>query len=315
MATDSGMIASKFTLAPLLLALTACSPACNTPEAIPPAEADSGRSPDRPIKAVPTPQASSDEQVNEAKGVDLTKLTEPQRTNFFQILNTEPSACDKPHSLAVSLRDDATCRDSLPVSQFIADALASGASPSDVKMALEEVVDSLRVRDINIDGRPVYGNERAPVTVVVFADFECPHCRAEAPVLKRTVDEYRGRAKLVFKHFPISGHIRAKPAAIATMAAHKQGKFWEMAEIVFENQTALEDADIRAYAKRIGLDMAKFDADVKAGYGRDLVEADRVEGDKLEITGTPAVFINGRYYNPLLFGGTVTGWIDDALRR
>lgn len=313
------MNASKCTLAPLLLALTACSPACNTPEAVPPASSGPGSAgagqPDRPIKAVDTPRADPSEQVNEAKGVDLTKLTDPQRTNFFQILNTEPSACGKPHSLAVSLRDDATCRDSLSVSQFIADALASGASPSDVKMALEEVVDSLRVRDIDIKGRPVYGNERAPVTVVVFADFECPHCRAEAPVLKRTVDEYRGRAKLVFKHFPISGHIRAKPAAIATMAAHKQGKFWEMAEQVFENQTALEDADLRAYAKRVGLDMNQFDADYKAGVGRELVEADRVDGDKLEITGTPAVFVNGRYFNPLLFGGTVGGWIDDALRR
>lgn len=317
------MNSSKCTLAPLLFILSACSPACSNPDPIAPsggggaasgdaaAAGDGGGAAKKGAEELPPPA----DMITEAKGVDLGKLTEVQKTSFYQIINTEPSACGKPHSLAVSLRDDAACRDSLSVSQFVADALAQGASPADIKGAMEDVVDSLRVREINIAGRPTYGNERAPVTVVVFADFECPHCRAEAPVLKQTVDQYRGRAKLVFKHFPISGHVRAKPAAVATMAAHAQGKFWEMAEQVFENQTALEDADLVAYAKRAGLDVARFQADYKAQVGKELVEADRVEGDKLEITGTPAVFVNGRYFNPLLFGGTVAGWIEDALRR
>ena len=177
------------------------------------------------------------------------------------------------------------------------------------------MVDALRPREINIKGRPVYGNERAPVTVVVFADFECPHCRQEAPVLRQAIDQFRGRAKLVYKHFPLSGHVRAKAAAIATVIAMEQGKFWEMHDIVFENQTTLEDADIRRYAQKIGLDMAKFDAAYKAKIGQDFVEEDRMEGEKLDISGTPAVFVNGRYMNPYLFGGTITGWIDDALRR
>ena len=305
------MNSSKSTLAPLLFLLTACSPACSGPDSVAPSGGAAVGSDPAKAKEPPPPA----DMITEAKGVDLTKLSDVQRTSFYQILNTEPSACGKPHSLAVSLRDDDSCRDSLSVSQFVADALAQGASPTDIKGAMEEVVDSLRVREIVIEGRPTYGNERAPVTVVVFADFECPHCRAEAPVLKKTIDQYRGRAKLVFKHFPISGHVRARPAALATMAAHAQGRFWEMAEQVFENQTALEDADLLAYAKRAGLDVGRFQADYQAQKGKELVDADRAEGDKLEITGTPAVFVNGRYYNPLLFGGTVAGWIEDALRR
>jgi protein-disulfide isomerase len=254
-------------------------------------------------------------EITEAKGVDLSRLTDAQKTSFFQLINSEPSACGKAHSLAASLKEDAACRDSLSVSQFIADALASGASVSDIKENLEPLVESLKPREINIKGRPMYGNERAPVTVVVFADFECPHCRQEAPVLRQAIDQFRGRAKLVYKHFPLSGHVRAKAAAIATVAAMEQGKFWEMHDIVFENQTALEDADIRKYAQKIGLDMAKFDASYKAKKGQDLVEEDRVEGEKLDISGTPAVFVNGRYMSPYLFGGTITGWIEDALRR
>ncbi len=311
------MNSSKCSLAPLLLILSACSPACTAPAAGPETTAvpppatgkDPGTVPADPDKTVPA------SEVTDAKGVDLSRLTDPQKTTFFQLINSEPSACGKAHSLAMSLKDDASCRDSLSVSQFIADALASGASVSDIKENLEPLVDSLRPREINIQGRPMYGNERAPVTVVVFADFECPHCRQEAPVLRQAIDQFRGRAKLVYKHFPLGGHVRAKAAAIATVAAMEQGKFWEMHDIVFENQTALEDTDIRKYAQKIGLDMAKFDAAYKVKKGQDLVEADRVEGEKLEISGTPAVFVNGRYMSPYLFGGTITGWIEDALRR
>ena len=304
------MNSSKCTLAPLLLILSACSPACTAPAATP----ETTVAPPRATGKVEDPAGDpaggggpSGPEITEAKGVDLSRLTEPQRTSFFQLLNSEPSACGKPHSLAVSLRDDASCRDSLSISQFIADALGSGASVSDIKDNLEPIVDSLRPREINIQGRPLYGNERAPVTVVVFADFECPHCRQEAPVLRQAIDQFRGKAKLVYKHFPLSGHVRAKAAAIATVAAMEQGKFWEMHDLVFENQTTLEDPDLRRFAKQIGLDMAKFDAAYNAKKGQQLVEDDRIEGEKLEITGTPAVFVNGRYMNPYLFGGTITG--------
>ncbi len=313
---------SKCTLAPLLFVLAACSPSCTANEAVTPESGESGQAPASATpsaggspEAAPPSQPPPSEMIEEAKGVDLTKLTDPQKTSFFQIINTEPSACGKPHSLAVSLRDDDACRDSLSVSQFVSDALASGASPSDIKGALGDVVDSLRVREIDIEGRPVYGNERAPVTIVVFADFECPHCALEFPVLMQTVDQYRGRAKLVFKQFPLSGHLRAKPAALATAAAHQQGKFWEMARLCFANQMSLEEDDLRAYARQAGLDTAKWEADYTSGVGAKLVDADRADGEKLEITGTPAVFVNGRYQNQFLFGGTVAGWIDDALRR
>lgn len=309
---------SKCSLAPLLLILSACSPACTAvPEAGAPENkggpvaATSAVETPPPSEVTPTPTS----EITEAKGVDLARLSEPQKTSFFQLINSEPSACGKPHSLAVSLRDDAACRDSLSVSQFISDALASGASPSDIKANMDYVVGALQPRKIDIEGRPVYGNERAPVTVVVFADFECPHCRQEAPMLRQAIDQFRGRAKLVFKHFPLSAHPRAKVAAIATVAAQNQGKFWEMHDIVFENQNELSDADIRRYAQKIGLDMKQFDAEFSALKGKDLVEADRVEGEKLEISGTPAVFVNGRYFNEYMFGGTVVGWIDDALRR
>src|SRR5690606_11869192 len=134
-----------------------------------------------------------------------SRLAESHRATFFALINTEPSACGKPHSLARSLRDDASCRDSLIVAQFIADRLEKGISPSALKEEVQGVVAALQPRTIEIAGRPLYGNERAPVTVVVFADFQCPHCKEEAPVLRQAIERFRGRAKLIFKHFPLTG--------------------------------------------------------------------------------------------------------------
>ena len=279
-----------------------------------PPTADPAKTTDPADKTSPDPEQDPN-MISEARGVDLSRLNPPQKKSFFQLLNSEPSACGKAHSLAVSLRDDATCRDSLSVAQFVADMLANGAAASDIKENLVPLVASLKPRPIDVEGRPIYGNERAPVTVVVFADFECPMCKEEAPALRQAIDQARGRARLIFKHFPLPMHPRAKPAAIAAAAAHEQGKFWAMHDQIFAHQEALTDADLRSYAEKAGLDLKKFDAAYAARSGQAQVDADRADGEKLQIGGTPAVFVNGREMNRYMFGGTVAGWIDDALLR
>jgi protein-disulfide isomerase len=303
----------------VLLATTACSPACSPPPADPavgraagPASAEKKS---EAAKVVGDPAPAAEHELKAAPGVDLSKLSDAQKDSFFQVINAEPSACGKPHSLAKSLNEDSSCRDSRLVAQFVADQIQLGAPIADAREACDIVTKSLQPRTIETEGRPVYGVASAPVTVVVFADFECPHCAAEAPKLRAAIQAFRGKAKLVYRHFPLSGHERAKVAAMATEAAFAQGKFWEFHDKVFSNQSALEDADLIRYATEIGLDVAKFKADFAAKKGAEQVEKDRAAGEALEIQGTPAVFINGRYYNPALFGGTFEGWIDDALRR
>jgi len=253
--------------------------------------------------------------VMEAKGVDIRRLSEAQQAMFFQMINTEPSACGKPHSLARSVNEDASCRDSLIVAQFIADRLAAGASASDIKEEVQDVLEALEPKKIATAGRPVYGNERAPVTIVMFSDFQCPFCAMEGPRLHRVVDQFHGRVKLVFKHFPLASHPRAKAAAIAAEAAHEQGKFWQMHDVLFANATELEDEAIYRYARQIGLDMKRFKQSYEGGKAKAAVESDRAEGDRLGIPGTPSIFVNGRAVSELLFDGTINGWIDDALKR
>jgi protein-disulfide isomerase len=264
----------------------------------------------------PEPEIPAKDLIREAPGVDLSKLSEPQRESFFQVINSEASACGAAHSLAVSLRDDDSCRDSMHVAQFIAGRIGAGAHAGDIKLELDAVVAALQERQIPTDGSPVYGNERAPVTLIVFADFECPACKGEAPELRAAVDSHRGQAKLVFKHFPLTQvHAFAEPAARAAQAAHLQGKFWEMHDKLFEHQNALEPEDLERYATELGLDVAKWKADMNSEPVKQKVAQDQADGMKLEFGGTPAVYVNGREHTPLLWGGELEAWIDDALRR
>jgi protein-disulfide isomerase len=268
--------------------------------------------PERVREELPPPA----EMILEANGVDLGKLGETEQSTFYTMLNTEPSACNKPHSLASSLQNDPECRNTQVVAQFIADRLASGATPSDIKLDIDLVVEAITPREIPVEGRPVYGNDRALVTVVVFADFECPHCKMEAPVLRKAIQQYRGQAKLVYLHFPLEMHPRAQVAAVAAEAAFRQGKFWEMHDLIFDHQSQLEDEDLERYARQIqGLDVARWRADFASESAKLAVSKDRAIGEALQIMGTPAVYVDGRLVTPLLWGGNLGAWIDDALRR
>ncbi len=291
-----------------VLAATACG--CNTPSAKSP-------EPQAQPASLPAqePAAPEGTLLRKAPGVNVADLDETSLTAFFQLINTETSACDKPHSLARSLADDPNCRDSRALSQFVADALASGATMSDVRAAMVEARGSLVVREINVEGRPSRGEANAPVTVVVFADFQCPICKEEAPMIRQAVEQFRGRARLVFKHFPLQSHQFGRAAALAAEAAHLQGKFWPMHDTLFAHQPAFEPGELLQYAGELGLDEARFAQDVAGPKAAHHVDGDRDEATKLDLPGTPSVFVNGRLVHPGLFGGTVAGYIDEALRR
>jgi len=109
-------------------------------------------------------------------------------------------------------------------------------------------------------------------------------------VLKR----YDGKIRLVFKHFPLSMHQHAEKAARSAVAAHRQGKFWEMHTLLFDNQQKLDEASIEKLAKQIGLDAARFAKDRDSEAVADAVARDRKLGEQLSIQSTPSLFINGR---------------------
>ena len=145
----------------------------------------------------------------------------------------------------------------------------------------------------------VRGNPLAKTVLVEYSDFECPACAAYAPIVKSLVDEMGKDFALVYRHFPLPQHLGAKPAAYAAEAAGAQGRFWEMADLIFENQDKWEgrrnvDSIFEEYATTLGLDLAKFKIDRDAKATRDVVEADKLSGEKFLVAGTPTFYLNGK---------------------
>jgi protein-disulfide isomerase len=150
------------------------------------------------------------------------------------------------------------------------------------------------VQKVDVGNAPVKGAKNAPVTIVAFSDFECPFCSRVVPTLKQIEEQYQGKVKVAFKNQPLSFHANAKPAAAAALAAHEQGKFWEMHDKLFANQRALDRASLEKYAQELGLNVGKFKAALDSGKFNAQIEADSAEGTRLGANGTPTFFINGR---------------------
>jgi protein-disulfide isomerase len=142
-------------------------------------------------------------------------------------------------------------------------------------------------------GSPVKGGSEPLVVLVAFSDFECPFCARVNPTLERVLKTYGKDVQLVFRHQPLEFHKRAIPAAKASMAAAKQGKFWPMHDRLFANQRALTDQDLRKYAGEIGLDPAKFEQDIGSPSIAESITTDQRDAQKYGARATPTIFING----------------------
>lgn len=147
----------------------------------------------------------------------------------------------------------------------------------------------------------VKGESNAPVTLVEYTDFQCPACGAYHPLIKQLTEEFGDKVKVVIRHYPlIQIHKNALPSARAAEAAGRQGKFWEMYDLLFVNQkdwSLAEDPTksiFPSYAGRIGLDVEKFRQDMADSSIDDKINQDRQTGNDLEITGTPTFFLNGK---------------------
>jgi len=148
---------------------------------------------------------------------------------------------------------------------------------------------------VPVDDRPAWGKADALVTIVEFSDFQCPFCSRVNPTMKQIKETYPDDVRIVFRQLPLPMHPRAKPAARASLAAAKQGKFWEMHDKLFANQKALTDENFAAWAGEMGLDAAKFKADYADPALAKMVDEDMAVSAKFGARGTPAFFVNGRF--------------------
>ena len=162
------------------------------------------------------------------------------------------------------------------------------------KYAVALHFEPLRV-NIVTTGHPSHGPADAPVTIVEFSDFECPYCFALWDTIKNIRQNYPDRVRLVYRHFPLVNiHPQAQKAAEASLCADEQGKFWEMHDLMFGDQSGLSVEDLAQKAQSLGLDEATFEKCLTSAQFAERVRTDVKEGAIAGVTGTPALFINGR---------------------
>jgi protein-disulfide isomerase len=160
---------------------------------------------------------------------------------------------------------------------------------------------------------PAFGPADAKVTIVEFSDFQCPFCSRAAEATTKIKEKYGDKVRFVFRQFPLSFHDKAQVAAEASLAANEQGKFWQYHDKLFANQNALEREKLEAYAKELGLDLAKFKKALDDKTHEATVKADLKLGEEVAVDGTPTMFLNGaRVANPTDFDA-ISKQIDAAL--
>lgn len=140
---------------------------------------------------------------------------------------------------------------------------------------------------------PTLGPANAPVTIIEFSDFECPFCHKVQDTVTQLRQRYGNRVRWVYKHYPLDFHPKAPPAAQASYAAHKQGKFWEFSKQVWPRQQYLSDDLYLDVAKNLKLDIAKFNADRASAAAKKVLADDMADGTKVGVRGTPFFLING----------------------
>ncbi len=160
---------------------------------------------------------------------------------------------------------------------------------SDGSLALDEAK-----APVEIGRSQASGPKDAPVTIIVATDYQCPYCKRHEGTLAKLQRMYPDRVRIVVKHQPLPMHARARTAALAAEAAGAQGKFWPMHGLLFERQGDIDKANFVEWAEELGLDAARFEADMAAADLEEWIDADRARLAKAGARGTPTTWVNGQ---------------------
>ncbi len=170
------------------------------------------------------------------------------------------------------------------------------------------------VVSINTDGFPRKGKSGAKVQVVEFADYQCPHCKHVFDAMNSVFSSYKEKIEFVFIDFPINRSGISRVVAEAAFCALEQGKYWEFHELAFKNQANLTNEKPAEFAKTLGLDEAKFKECAASAKAKTFVSKGKSEGERIGISGTPAVYINGTRYMGAHEDKALRSALDSALK-
>ena len=256
--------------------------------------AECGKTTEDPTKEKPGPDAP----IVQLEGVDTAALTAREKKEWSGYVSELLSPCkNAPVPIAQCVKEKRDCSACLPAAKFVMKTVKDGMSAEQVKKAYENRFDPAKIKNIPIDDSPSKGNPNAPVTLVEFADFQCPHCGEQAPHIDKFVDSRKQDVRFVFKFYVLGKFPNSENAARAAIAAGKQGKFWEMHHKIFSNQQHLDQQGLDQMAKELGLDVSRLHADMQLPETQEKIAKDHKLGEDLKIEGTPSLWINGRSFD------------------
>jgi len=247
------------------------------------------------------------------KEVDWSGLSESQKKVALKVMNENGCNCGCKMTIAVCRERDSSCRRSLIFARTIIDTLHEGKPEGEVVRVLKAKTDTFVEAKLPDDAGVVYridaaksplrGPKEAPVTIVEFSDFQCPYCAGLESTLDQVLKAFPKEVNLIYKQFPLNIHQYARQAAVASMAAHQQGKFWQLHDKMFQNFTAISEENIKKWAKEVGLNMGDFEKSMQSGALETLVQKDIADGAAARVLGTPTLFINGKRVQDRSFEG------------
>jgi len=184
-------------------------------------------------------------------------------------------------------------------------------SSSDKSISILQISQSI---ELTVGTSPVIGPRQAPVTLTAFIDFQCPYCSREFPVIEELLSKYPNDLNVVLKHFPLRSHKFAAEAAVAALAADRQGKYRELTQAMFKNFRSLNEETLKKYAEETGLDLQKFEQDRKDSAFQKQIQEDRQLARKADVRGVPSLYINGQPVTNRSPQG-MAAMIDEALKK
>jgi protein-disulfide isomerase len=256
--------------------------------------------------------ASGDTDKTPLPGIEVANLDDKKQEVFYRLVGSLSSPCGKAHSLRTSVTTDTSCKRAPFAARYVAALIGDGAPETYVQEDYDKRYKGEPGKPIDVANAPRSGNDDAPVKLVEFFDYACPACQSLKPKLDKVVAEHPGKVVVYYRMFPLEAkHPDSRSAAQAALAAQAQGKFKEMNDLLFAKSPAHKRDDVLGYARELGMDMAKFEADYAAAGSR--VDADLKQGEALGVSSTPTLYFNGRQYHSPQEAKYIGMWIDEEV--
>ncbi|MDI7267072.1 MAG: thioredoxin domain-containing protein [Myxococcota bacterium] len=251
------------------------------------------------LLAVGVAAASDSFPWNRVIGFDTGALSASEKDRVATVAGRTPNYHGCRGTVAECIARDPVDRVAARLAGYIARRVKAGASDAEIAEGVADRRRSARparTHQFELYDAMCLGSAGAPVTLVEFAEFQCPFCKAAAPFIHRLAAARSQQVRYCVKFFPVRSHDRAVQGCMAGLAAARQGKFFAMHDALFASAPDLSDEAIDRCARRAGLDMDRFRRDLAGEELRDEVEADKLEGQAAGVDRTPTFFVNGKKY-------------------